>query len=145
LWWQSILNVLVPRLLYPDKPVLPSDSDLTSRYTGIYMAGGARGTSISLGYVAESYIDFGPYGMFLPVFALGLIWGAMYAFYVRRAPTPEEGFAFALALLINASSFEIASVKLLGGMLMRFIVLALVFSQWTRVRRWLTEPSGVGG
>ena len=36
------------------------------------------------------------------------------------------GYAFATALLINANKFEITSLKLLGGVLMKFIVLALL-------------------
>jgi hypothetical protein len=141
LWWRSILHVLVPRALYPSKPWLPSDSELTSAYTGLILAGEEQGTSISMGYMAESYVDFGIYGMFLPVLLLGLLWGRIYTFFVGRAPTPEEGFAFGTAVLIHASYFEIASVKLLGGLLMRFIVLGVLFLLLPRIRRWLEASS----
>jgi hypothetical protein len=61
----------------------------------------------------------------------------MFSFFVKRARTPEEGFAFASALLVNASYFEIASVKLLGGMLMTFLVLATTLWQMPRIRAWI--------
>jgi hypothetical protein len=140
LWWRSIVHVLLPRLFYPGKAILPSDSELTSAYTGLMLAGADRGTSISMGYMTESYIDFAQFGMFLPIFILGLLWGYMFSFFLKRGRTPEEGFAFAAALLVNATYFEIASVKLLGGMLMTFLVLATTSWQMPRIRAWI-EPT----
>lgn len=127
LWEQSILHVLRPRLFFPDKPVLPSDSELTMRYTGLRLASGRQGTSISLGYMAESYIDFGRYGMFVPILVIGLLWGFMYYYFVSKSQIPLIGYGFATSLLIDAYQFDMAGIKLLGGVLMKFLVLALFF------------------
>jgi hypothetical protein len=126
LWGQSVQHILMPRLLFPNKPVLPSDSERTMKYTGLTVASGAQGTSVSMGYMAESYIDFGPYGMFLPIFLIGLLWGFMYYYFVSRARLLVVGYAFATALLIHANQFEVTSLKLLGSVVMKFIVLALL-------------------
>lgn len=126
LWKLGIEHILKPRVLFPDKPPLIPDSDITMRYTGLHLAGAAEGTSISIGYMGESYIDFGPIGMFFPIFLLGLFWGYMYYFFRSRSHTLMTGYAFATALLINAYQFEIASAKLLGGVTSKFIVLAIL-------------------
>ena len=53
----AMTNAFMPRLLFPSKPVLPSDSYYTRRFTGIMVA--EEGTSISIGYMAEFYADWG--------------------------------------------------------------------------------------
>ena len=42
LWWAAVAHVLQPRLLFPDKPVLDSNSVLTMKYTGRWLAGAER-------------------------------------------------------------------------------------------------------
>jgi len=126
LWGAAVLHPLTPRVLFPGKPPLRWDSDVTMEYTGLRLSSAADGTSISMGYMAESYIDFGKVGMWVPIVLIGLLWGAMYRFLVTRAPVPLIGHAFASALLIYAAQFEITGVKLLGGVLTKFIVFSLV-------------------
>ena len=138
LLWRAIEHVLVPRLLNPNKPVLPSDSELTMEFTGLTLASGDRGTSISLGYMPENYLDFGPVMMFVPIFLFGVGYGLMYRYCLTRTPLRGIGYAFATVVLIGANQFEAAQVKLLGGMLMRFIVCALVLRYaMPSVCRWL--------
>ena len=138
LWKQSVLHTLTPRLLFPNKPTLSSDSEMTMRYTGLSLASDEEGTSISIGYMGESYIDFGRYGMFVPIFILGVMWGLMYYYVMSRARSSIVGYAFATALLITAYQFEMTGIKLIGGMVMNFLVLALIlrFAEKYLVR-WL--------
>ena len=77
-----------------------------------------------MGYMAESYIDFGMTGMWMPIFLCGLIWGMMYRYFMIRVKDRLAAYSIVTALLINAYQFEIHSVKLLGGMLMNFAVFA---------------------
>jgi hypothetical protein len=111
---------------------------MTMRYTGLHLASDAQGTSISIGYMGESYIDFGIPGMFFPVFLLGMLWGGMYLFFMRKPEYLLYAFAFATVVLIDAYQFEMVSIKLLGGVLLKFIVMALVFRYVVpSVHRWL--------
>jgi hypothetical protein len=64
-----------PRLFFPDKPYIMSDSDMVRKYSGVMVAGEAQGTDIAFGYAAESYIDFGVPGMFVPIFIWSLFVG----------------------------------------------------------------------
>ena len=59
---------------FPNKEVL-DDSRMTNYYTAKRYDDLSRGTSIGLGYMAEFYIDFGKYFMFIPVFFLGCLYG----------------------------------------------------------------------
>lgn len=133
LWKKAVIHVLVPRLFYPNKPDLGSDSELTMKYTGLKLASEEQGTVISLGYMVESYIDFGPWLMYGPIFIVGLLWGLMYQYFLSHSKTKILGCALAVSVLINANQFEIYCVKLVGGILMSFIVTALV-------QRFLSPP-----
>ena len=143
LWLGAVRHILTPRAFFPEKPNLPSDSELTMRFTGWQLASTAEGTSISLGYVAESYIDFGMMGMWLPIFLLGLLWGGMYAQFVRASPRPVFGYGFAVAGLLPTAHYETAAVKQLGGTVSQFLILILVLRfLLPRLLCWLGEESG---
>lgn len=127
LWAGAIRHIFMPRLFFPDKPPLRSDSEITNYYTGLGFGGEAEGTSVSIGYVAESYIDFGGFWMFAPVLALGFLWGAMYRYFLSRPRMPAIiGYGLAVVVLLGALHFETTNVKLLGGVVTSFIVAFVV-------------------
>ena len=141
LWGEAVRHVLTPRIFFPNKPRLSSDSEVTMRYTGQFLASDDEGTSISIGYVGESYADFGPVGMFGVILLLGIGWGLAYRYFITRSTVPLIGVAFGFVVLLGAYQFEMASIKLLGGVLMKFLVLALLF-RWLGpwMTTWLTSP-----
>ena len=137
LWGASILHVLRPRILFPDKPILPSDSEITMQYTGEMLASGQQGTSISLGYMAENYIDFGRYGMFAPILLLGMLWGFVYLYFVTRPRMLLFAYGFTTTILIHTYQFEMAGIKLLGTVLSKFILMAVIFYAFMpKIMRW---------
>ncbi len=77
-----------PRVFFPDKPEIGSDSDLVRKYSGVYVAGADQDTDIAFGYAAESYVDFGVPIMFIPVFIwgtfMGVCYAAMFKYYRHR-------------------------------------------------------------
>jgi len=148
LWLGAIKHVLMPRFLFPNKPAL-DDSARASYYTGIEVAGVEEGTSIGIGYMGESYIDFGPIGMFAPILCLGLFYGLIYRFFVSHHPVKVLGFAMATAILIfGAYTIETSNVKLVGGNLMSFIVIGS-FARFGAPFLWpaitVQRDSGHGG
>jgi hypothetical protein len=115
LWFEILPHVTMPRFLFPNKPVI-NDSDRTNQFTGIRVAGASQGTSISIGYVGESYIDFGVPGMFLPILFLGWFWGWIYRWLATRGSHPLLGLAAATTLLLSlAILFESSNLKIVGG------------------------------
>lgn len=126
LWFDGIKHVLVPRALAPDKKLI-NDSQRTNRFTLRNVAGADRGTSISIGYMGESYIDFGPVGMFVPIFLLGMYYGWVYRWFVRRAANPLLGMAIATSLLLfSAILLESSNIKIMGAVTAGFLVLAVL-------------------
>ena len=59
---------LVPRALWPNKPIGAGSGDLVSIYTGIQFS---EGTSVGIGHVLEWYVNFGRGGAVVGLFLLG--------------------------------------------------------------------------
>ena len=133
LWSAAIQHVLMPRILFPSKAEL-DDSEVTVKYTGLAVAGKDQGTSIGLGYMAESYIDFGPVFMFLPIFMLGLVQGLIARICLRRAAYQLLGFCMSIAILLPlAESFAEAEAKILGGLIYSLILGGILFAFLKRI------------
>ena len=124
LWVENIQHVLMPRALFPNKPIL-DDSEIANRYTGRVFSGMERGTSISIGYFAESYVDFG-FGMFIPLFCLGLFAGFIYRFFLKHSQNSVITNAILIAIFTNFYLFEKAANKILGSVIMTSIVFFFV-------------------
>jgi hypothetical protein len=132
LWTGAIIHVLTPRLFFAEKGFI-SDSARTTEFTGVRVATEEEGTSISLGYAAESYIDFGPVLMFAPILALGAFFGWAYSWLATRSPKALLGLSAATTLLVGeAIVFGASNIKLLGGYLTNLIVLSLVLTLWSK-------------
>ncbi|MBO6702622.1 MAG: hypothetical protein JJ921_09775 [Pseudomonadales bacterium] len=138
LWGEAVQHVFMPRAFFPGKKAV-NDSERTQTYTGIYVAGIERGTSISIGYVGESYIDFGPVFMFVPIFFLGVFWGLAYRGLVNFPGCGYLGAATGITLILHhAILFESSNIKLLGGAVTAFIVfIATLYFARARIHRFL--------
>jgi hypothetical protein len=79
----ALEHITMPRIFFPGKADLRSDSEMVRKYSGVMVAGAESGTSIAFGYAGESYIDYGLPWMFLPVFVYGLLMGLAYRFVAR--------------------------------------------------------------
>jgi hypothetical protein len=138
LWLSAIEHVFMPRLLFPQKAAV-DDSERTQLYTGMLVAGREQGTSIGIGYVAESYVDFGIAGMFVPIFGLGIFFGAIYRVFVIRLRVKLIPAAIASSVLIfGAYTIETSNVKIVGGCVTQLLVLSVLYVFFGRaVQGWL--------
>jgi hypothetical protein len=129
IWSGAVMHVLTPRLLFPDKPSIGSDVLNTQRYAGLKITEqGGQATEIPMGYMAESYIDFGSLGMFVPILLLGLLYGGQYRYIVTRRRYMILAIAAAPVLMMPMSKFETTAAKILGGTLTTFGVFVVAFS-----------------
>jgi hypothetical protein len=111
----AVLHALQPRLLFPNKIDLRSDSDLVREYSGVYVAGVEQDTSIAFGYAAETYIDYGVPLMFLPIFAWGVFMGAAYGWLMTKLRCREFSHALlAVIFWLALYLFERSSAKMIG-------------------------------
>ncbi len=142
-WRDALEHVAKPRLLFPDKAAL-DDTEIFLRYVRDEIGDDSRpGTSISIGYLAENFIDFGFPGMLLPVAVMGLVLGRALRYFMTR-PVPwavREGFITALVLTLGAG-MELSLAKFLGSTILVFVVLAVCLKfVYPPVERWIERRS----
>jgi hypothetical protein len=130
----ALIHIVTPRVLFPNKPQLPSDSDKVRHYSGVWVAGREENTSIAFGYAIESYVDFGVPRMFLPVFVLGLAWGLLYAYLLRtfhyvEVLVPLVTIVFWLGLYLFERSWD--NMLGFGGNLVIYLgLLGFTLDRW---------------
>lgn len=132
-WGTSLEFSLTPRLLNPNKPNYEASSK-TTKYTGIGYAGARQGVSVSLGYFADGYVDFGLIGMFFPILIIGYVMGSTYFYFVRKSSNNYLfNFAVVGAMYMEFFAFEMDSTYLAGRLfatLLTFFMLKLFFFPW---------------
>lgn len=138
--------VLVPRFFNPNKPVLEASLKAT-KYTGIGYLGAKSGVSFSLGYFADCYIDFGYYGMMIPLLILGLIFGNTYFYFLKKSSNNFVfNYAVVGAIFMEFHAFESDGTYLLGRLfatLLTFFMLKLFFFPWLMSMLRMPEGEGV--
>ena len=67
--WDALL-ALVPRALWPDKPMVAGSGNLVSEFTGVQFA---AGTSVGIGQVMEFYVNFSTLGVVIGFMIMGLV------------------------------------------------------------------------
>lgn len=132
----AVTNTAMPRFLFPAKPVLPSDSYYTRRFTGILVAD--EGTSISIGYMAEFYADWGINGMFVSILGYGLLMGlasSVIRIFVKPALLVPPVLVAALMVVYQ---FEHQFIKTFAALNLSVVALiGLTMLTRKRLVRWL--------
>jgi hypothetical protein len=111
----TLRYVFEPRLFFPDKPYIASDSEMVRKYAGVAVAGEDQNTDIAFGYAAESYVDYGVPGMFVPAFVWGLFIGVAISLIFREYH--HRDMAISVATVIGWMSlylFERSWAKTIG-------------------------------
>jgi hypothetical protein len=132
--------LLMPRFLKENKGILDPSSKL-SYYSGRQFKTAEEGTSIAMGYFCDFYIDYGLWGMFVPIILLGafLGWSANFVLRIKK-----YNIIFTYALLIgfflNMGSMESDIIFFMGAirnLLVVFIIGNLFFFPW--INRQITS------
>ncbi|MGI9534877.1 MAG: hypothetical protein ACR2NW_07990 [Thermodesulfobacteriota bacterium] len=111
------LIALVPRIVWPQKPVVAGSGDLVENYTGLKFE---KSTSIGIGQVMEFYINFGRLGVIIGFIIIGLIISILdfiSGIYLNRGDWRSFTFYFipGIALLnIGGSFVEITAAAASG-------------------------------
>jgi hypothetical protein len=125
IWGKSFQHIFMPRLFFPAKQAI-DDSKQTFLLTGIDVADASEGVSISTGYMAESYADFGPVEMHLAIFLLGFMLGLIYKNLLNDSLNEFWGFAiiFPMYFLLNINGKSL--IKIFGDTAYFFMVFYLL-------------------
>lgn len=138
LWAENLGFVLMPRILFPGKPIFDA-TQKTNKYTGLNYGGFSKGTSFGIGYFADCYIDFGYAGMVIPLILLALFVVVIYWAYYRLV-TLNILLRYALinVTLFNFTSFESDGIIVIGRLLVTFLVFwILARTIFPRMQKWL--------
>jgi hypothetical protein len=130
-WQDAFEHVAKPRFLFPGKAAL-SDTEVFIRLArGNASEAFRAGTSISVGFIAENYVDMGFPTMLVGIFAIGVMVAGVLRYFMTR-PLPwmvREGTALAIIYTIGHDGIEISLPKILGATIMSFLV-------WAIMARW---------
>lgn len=127
-WSDALSHVFQPRFLFPDKASL-SDTEVFIRLArGDATEQTRLGTSISVGYLAENFVDFDFPGMLGSVFAIGLIIAGICRYFgsLSLPWMVREGVIMALLLAVGGNGVEGSLPKVFGSAFMFFVVYALL-------------------
>jgi hypothetical protein len=138
IWGDNISFAIAPRFLFPDKGIYNA-SQKASKFTGKRYAGLNEGSSFSLGYFADCYVDFGYIGMFLPLIVIALFVSFIYrVFYKMQSLNLLLRFAIINVCLYNFISFESDGLFVFGRLLTTFLVyLAMAKTIFPSLQKWL--------
>lgn len=92
--WESMI-ALIPRIIWPEKPVYAGSPGIVSKYTGMRFT---RDTSVGVGQVMEFYINFGTICVIIGFLILGIIIAiidTMSGYHLLKGSSPK----FALWIL----------------------------------------------
>ena len=122
--WMGVLAI-IPRVLWPDKPIQAGSMNFVSHYTGVKFA---EGTSVGMGLIFEFYVNFGTYGVLIGMFIVG----ALVRYADRRAGVELRwGSPIAFARWFLIGEF----LLLVGGSIIEIVpnlVLAVVLTAGLR-------------
>jgi len=144
-WGDAISHVTQPRFLFPNKPML-SDTEVYVRLAkGNASEQMREGTSISVGYMAENFVDLGFPGMLAGILAIGLLAAGVCRYFMTRKKLPwmvREGTVLVFIYSIARDGVEMSLPKMIGAIMMFFLVyVLLVRFGYPRMLDWLDRPA----
>ena len=126
IWGRAVAASFMPRLIFSSKAPV-HDSELTRQYTGIRVTSYEQGTSISMGYLAEAYIDFGAVLMFVPILLLGAGLGLIYRWLLSRPGRDGViGAALSTFTLMPANAIETSVLKMIPAVLLCVVACLII-------------------
>jgi hypothetical protein len=125
-WLDNLEFTTTPRYLNPNKPTIDNSVKAT-KYTGIHYLGESAGTSFSLGYFAECYIDYGKIGMMGLLLLIGTIYGVTYFYLIRNSSKNLLfNYCVAIAFFSEFYAFEQDGTYLLGRLFSNMLTFGLL-------------------
>ena len=127
-WQDAVEHVPKPRFLFPGKAAL-SDTEVYVRLARGDSSEQMRlGTSISVGYMAENFVDFGFPGMLGGLFVIGLMYGLVIRYFMTlKVPwILREGVVLGFVFSVAHNGVEMSLPKIFGATVMFVLVYTLL-------------------
>jgi hypothetical protein len=125
---------IIPRFLWPDKPIGAGSMGLAAQMTGMTFA---VGTSVGIGFVMELYGNFGRWGVIIGFFLIGMILQSLDA-HAARCLREEDWLGFCQPFLVGlAFVYSWNAVELgmsVGGSLAVAYLIRSFLSRYQKLR-----------
>lgn len=120
LWTEGISRPFMPRLLFPGKKIL-TDSKELNYYSDLNID--EDNSSVSLSMMAGSYVDYGKWGMHVPLFLFGLFCGWVYMKAIKWGGNPIVGYALTMPMIYLLHINEESINRILSAIVLYLLVL----------------------
>ncbi|CAN5373925.1 hypothetical protein BH09BAC3_BH09BAC3_13010 [soil metagenome] len=141
LWLNGITRPFMPRLFFPNKKVL-TDSKELNYYSNLNID--EKSTSVSLSMMAGSYVDFGKWGMHVPLFLFGLFCGWIFMKAMRWGGHPVVGYALTMPMIYLLHINEESINRVVSSIVLYFLVLWFIKSFGLKTfMQYITETGSV--
>lgn len=140
--YSYILVTLIPRFVWPDKPSVNEANRFYQVSYNLTTEDNLEGVSISVGFLAESYINFGWFGVAVIMFLIG----AFLKLFQQTFMTKASGWllsSMGIVLLPPLLGVEGQLAVYLGGLLQQTLLIIVVFLPITRFNRRSSTQSFV--
>lgn len=118
---------LIPRAIWPEKPSVNEANQFYQVAYGLTEPDDLSSVSIAVGTLAESFINFGWFGLFIVMIPLGIF----FDFFQRTFLDPDCGFVFnaiGLSLIPTFIAIESQLAQYLGGIVQIIVVSLLILA-----------------
>ena len=117
--YNTLLYSIFPRLIVPGKPIKQLGQEFGHRYNLLDYFD--RTTSLNLPQLIEMYINFGPLGVIVGMFLMGLLYRSIYVL-LNHPDTGQGGFIICLAISGTLLNIE-SDFSIVFGALIQHIIL----------------------
>jgi hypothetical protein len=123
--YSYLVTGLVPRFLWPDKPSVNDANRYYQTAYGLTLAQNLNGVSISVGSLAEAYINFGWVGVIIVMFFLGILFDFVQTTFLSQAAGQFLG-ALGIVILLHFLVIESQLALYLSGILQTGLLATVV-------------------
>jgi len=122
--YNSLLSSFIPRVLWPNKP----SKDLGQRFGHVYyfLDDKDTSTSVNLPQLVEFYVNFGPTGVIVGMFLLGLIYRVLYR-KINHAEMGDGTVVIAALIFRNLMNIESDFSLVFGLIIQHIIIMSILF------------------
>lgn len=122
---KSLRFVLVPRFINEEKGIL-DPSLKTSYYTGKLFRSAKDGTSISMGYFVDLFIDYGFFWMIIPLLCIAWVIARAYLWMINNKKyNLLFNYALAISVFVNIGTFE-SDIIFFLGIIKNYLVMLVI-------------------
>jgi oligosaccharide repeat unit polymerase len=142
--YSYMLITLIPRFVWPEKPSFNEANQFFQVAYGLTRLRDLGNSSIAVGVLAESFINFGWIGVIVIMFLMGIFISVFQSIFFMPK-TPMVLAAIGVVLLPSMLAIESQLVQYFGGMIQQVVVAYCVMLPITAIRRKTTTNRRLQG